>query len=50
MTEAQEKITEIAREMAGYIRAHLAGNNADPELKWALEQYDEAVSENNASD
>lgn len=32
------------KELAGYVRAHLAGNDADPELLWALELADEALA------
>jgi len=37
-------LREPLRELAGYVRAHLAGQNADPELRWALEQADEALA------
>lgn len=43
--EAAPDLREPLRELAGYVRAHLAGQDADPELKWALEQADEALAE-----
>jgi hypothetical protein len=39
-----EAVVEAAREIRGYVRAHLAGNDADPELTWALEQADAALT------
>jgi len=40
-----DKALSALREMSGYVRAHLAGHDADPELKWALEQSDAAIAE-----
>ena len=40
LIESYEKMERVLRELTGYVRAHLAGNDADPELKWALEQAD----------
>lgn len=42
-----ENQREAAEELAGYVRAHLSGNKADPELKWALEQWETAKEEAN---
>lgn len=40
-----ESQKEAAEELAGYVRAHLSGTNADPELKWALDQWETARGE-----
>ena len=44
--ETPEQTTELRgalSELAGYVRAHLAGEDADPELRHALERADEAL-------
>jgi hypothetical protein len=43
LEQEREKTTAL-KELSGYVRSHLAGNDADPELKWALDLADEALA------
>jgi hypothetical protein len=46
LREERDRLADIekpARELAGYVRSHLAGNDADPELVHALAELDEAL-------
>lgn len=42
--QTNEERDAALRELAGYVRSHLAGNDADPELAWALEKADAALA------
>jgi hypothetical protein len=37
----RQRLLERYAEAVGYIRSHLAGNDADPELRWVVDQYEE---------
>jgi hypothetical protein len=43
LEQEREKGTAL-KELAGYVRSHLTGNNADSELRWALDLADEALA------
>lgn len=37
----RQRLQERYAEAVGYIRAHLAGNDADSELRWVVDKYEE---------
>lgn len=46
--EQLEAAQAALSELSGYVRAHLAGHDADPELTWALALADAALGEGSA--
>jgi predicted AlkP superfamily phosphohydrolase/phosphomutase len=45
-SDENEQLRKALQELSGYVRSHLAGQNADPELEWALKEADDILDGN----
>lgn len=46
-SDQSAELREALQELSGYVRAHLAGRDADTELEWALEKATDTLDGNN---